>query len=218
MTTTVLPPTRLREPARVQADEEHRHRRRQQDQPGLGDRCTEAVSGCGRCLDELGQEREDGVHPDADQQSDQVVRPHGTLAIIARSISGVAARRSACTHAPIEHDGKRSADRRPCPSPSPIPVPGSAPPAARRASPDSSTAGTQLMRPGAAHRRFRDEEVRGDRRTDRQDHRQPEQPVIVQRVHDRSCNDDARTGADGSQATPTHRPRRTPCRAGTRRG
>ena len=124
-----------------QADDEHRAVAGSRQQAGLGDRGAEAVAGRRRRLQELRQEREHRVHPEAEQQRDEVRRPDGGSRIIRMSISGSRARGST-TH-PRRRAGRRrrrtgratAAER-----PAPVRRPGSPPSSRATSQPDSSSA------------------------------------------------------------------------------
>ena len=65
----------VREPAAERAEDQHRDRRRHEEQPGLRDRGAEAVAGRVRRLHELRDQHERAVHPEAEQQRGEVRRP-----------------------------------------------------------------------------------------------------------------------------------------------
>ena len=197
-TTRTLPAEPAGEPAREHADGEHRDRRGQQHQAGPGDARAEPVAGGGGRLHELGQERERRVHPHADQQRDQVVRPHGRPPHHLH----VDQRRGRAQLG--QHPGRRQHDRRgqqaEHPARAPAPVRRLAQRDQQRDQPRGQQHRGQPADPaGGPHRRLGDEQHRRHGGDDREDHRQPEQPVVAQHVHDRAGQDDAEARPDRGQ-------------------
>ena len=172
-------------------DQEGGHRRGQQQVAGLGDRGAEAVAGLGRCLQQLWQEPERREHAEADAAGDHVGGPHAAaphhVHVDHRD-----------RHAELDRDprgGQHHRDREQAEDPArrPAPLVALAQRDQQRDQPPGQQEGRADGQAGRRTHRRLGHEQQCRRGSDQGDHhRQPEQPLVAERVDDRTGHHDAR--------------------------